>query len=360
MTTVIRRRGAAAAALTAVLGLVLSSCASGPSQVNAAAIIDGEVISVGQVQELVAQAQRAEPATAVLATQRKLPYLSRGVLEKLINHRLIEAYQKRTPVTIDESLVAQGADRLAATTDQLPADGAGVPVEAIVNNAVTKSFPAQEQIRDLLLLNAIGSSRNTQQVTVDLVAFDDAAASSEGTARDRAMAKANQLAALTTAEADALIQKESAENRAKAQQQDASGQPVTVPLWQTGATFSSGDAEQVPDAIVNTPLFGSAPGSVVVFKYDQPSQSGETSTVWYLGVIKAVKDGPKVSAGQAANAFSARNVAFGQRALHSVVNDFGLELSPRYGVFDRATLSIAPSEGETNGAVLHLKDAKTP
>ncbi|EWC62751.1 PpiC-type peptidyl-prolyl cis-trans isomerase precursor [Actinokineospora spheciospongiae] len=329
MTTVIRRRGAAAV-LTVVLGLVLGSCASGPSQVNAAAIVDGRTIGVGQVQELVDRAVKAEPAAQTLADQHKLGDLSREVLTQLVMHELITSYTAQNPVTVDPAQLSQVAEQIRASTEPLPTDGTAAP-EAIVATAATKVFEPEFLARDYLALAAIGDRElNSVKVTFDYAVLAPGQDGATGSLREKALAKARQLAV-------------GLDRAAAVQKQDTADGELQ---WETITTTPTAQ-----EGLESSALFGTGPNTVVAF---QPNQQNAS---WIIALIRE----REVSAPQAGAAKNPLQVAipFGQRVLQSWVDRVGVKISPRYGVFDQVAMRLAAGDAESTGVLVPVKvDAK--
>ncbi len=329
MTTVIRRRGPIVA-LLAVLGLVLGACASGPSQVNAAAIVGGKSITVDQVQELVDKALKSEPAAKVLADQRKVDLLSRAVLRQLVVHELIGAYTAKRPVQVEPGQVSQLATQLRESLRPLPTDGTAAP-EAIVDQAVNKAFDPELIARDYLLLAKIGGEQAAKlSVTFDYTIIAPGGADSPtGSLREAAAAKAREFAQ-GLEQADKGIE---AEIQAGAQ---ASKNETVTPA--------------LASDIAGSLLFGSPVNSVVAF---QPSKE---NAGWVVAVIrKRDTDAPPAADAPAADPRVATTL--GPRLLQSTVDEVGVKISPRYGVWDVAAMAVAPSEAETAGLVLPVKNA---
>ncbi|GAA3061074.1 hypothetical protein [Actinokineospora globicatena] len=327
MTTVIRRRTPLVASLLAI-GLVLGACASGPSQVNAAAIVGGKTIGVNEVQDLVTKATQAEPAVRVLADQRKLNLLSRALLRQLVLHELIADYSVKQQITAEPAAVTQLAEQITGSFKEFPADGSASP-EAIVQQAVNRTFPADYLARDFLLLAQFGQAQMDKlSVTFDFTLVAAAGEQGQtGSLRQQALDKANQLAKGLD-EAKKVIDADVA-----AGAQAAKGETLTP--------------ASAPD-IAGTVIFGAPANSVIAF---QPNPENAN---WVVAVIhKRAQDGkPTAEAQEDARAAT----SLGRRLLQSTGNDLGITISPRYGVWDVADMNIAASESETLGVVLPIKN----
>ncbi|MDQ3405540.1 MAG: hypothetical protein M3548_19465 [Actinomycetota bacterium] len=322
MTTVIRCRRLSVVLLV-VLGLALSACSSGPSQVNAAAIVAGKSIGVDRVQELVAKAVKAEPAAQVLADQRKLDLLSRAVIRQLVLHELVADYAAKNNVTVNEEQVAKLSADLSASLKPLPTDGS-VPPSAIVEQAVNKAFDADEIARDYLLLATIGGvAAASLAVTFDFIVIAPGTAEEgSGSMRDKATAKAKELARGSVEDAERIIDEE-----VKTGGQAGKGETITPAA--------------APE-IAGSLLFGAPKNSVVAF------QPNAESGGWVVALIRERATDAK-SAEQPTPDPKVATV-LGPRLLQQSVRDLDVRISPRYGVWDIASMGVA-AEGETTGEV---------
>ncbi|GAA2970532.1 SurA N-terminal domain-containing protein [Actinokineospora diospyrosa] len=328
MTTVIRRRSPLIASLIA-LGLVLGACASGPNQVNSAAIVGGKTIGVNEVQDLVDKAVKVEPAVRVLADQRKLNLVSRAVLRQLVLHELIADYSTKQRVTVEPAQVTQLAEQISASLQEFPDDGSASP-EAIVQQAVNRAFDAEYLARDYLLLAQFGREQLSKlSVTFDftLVAAGEQAAA--GSLRGQAVDKAKQMAQSPEAAAKVI------DADVAAGAQAAKGETLTPAL--------------APE-IAGTVIFGAPAGSVIAFQ-PNPEQAN-----WVVAVIHKrgfdgkpaaeKEDDPRVA------------TSLGRRLLQSTGEELGIKISPRYGVWDASDMNVAADDSLTVGVVFPIKNAK--
>ncbi|MBC6450290.1 SurA N-terminal domain-containing protein [Actinokineospora xionganensis] len=329
MTTVIRRRRPLVV-LLAVFGLLLSACSTGPGQANAAAIVNGKTIGVDRVQELVDKARQAEPAVQQLADQRKLDLLSRAVLRQLVLHELIAAHTAKETLAINEATVTELAGQLTSSLQPLPTDGSASP-EQIVDQAVNRAFEPTEIARDYLALAEIGRKQAPGlSVTFDFTLVAPGGPDDKpGSLREKAIAKANQLA-VGLDEAGKIIDADMAGGL-----QAARGETITPSL--------------APD-IAGSVLFGAPLNSVIAFQ-PNPQNAG-----WVVAVIR--KRETNATPGPDDKPADARlATTLGPRMLQDTSQRVGVEISPRYGVWDLAGMEIAPSEGETKGVVIPIKNA---
>ncbi|CRK61515.1 PpiC-type peptidyl-prolyl cis-trans isomerase precursor [Alloactinosynnema sp. L-07] len=332
MTTVIRRRRPLVA-LLAGLALLVSACATGQGPANAAAVVNGKTISVDRVQELVDKAVKAEPAVQTLADNRKLDLVSRAVLRQLVLHELIAAYAAKENLTAEPAQVTELAKQLAAPSP-LPTDGSATD-QMIVGQAVNRVMDTTELARDYLLLAEIGFKQAAGlAVTIDysFVAADPAegAAGNVGSLRDKAFAKARQMAT-SLDEAAKVIDADLAQDSQSAEK---------------GRTFSPALAPDLAGSV----LFGAPVNSVIAF---QPSQE---QAGWVVAVIRK-RDTAATPDPKAPEVDVRLATSLGPRMLQATADEVGIELSPRYGVWDAADMAPAPSEGETKGLIVPIKNA---
>ena len=328
-----RRRRRGLVLLSAVVGLVLSACSPGPSQVNAAAIVGGKTITVDQVQELTRKAVEAEPAAKVLADQRKLDLLSRAVLKQLVTHELLEIYARDNAITVDPGQVGQLARQLTESLHPLPTDGS-VTADVIVQQAVNKVMDPAVLAKDYLLQLKMGQqAAPSLEVTMDFVVLAPGGADEPtGSLRGRAEELAKRIAA-GPKQAAAIFQEEIA----------AGAQAMTAQKFTPAADPS----------IVGTLVYGTPVGNVIGF---QPSAE---QAIWVVAVItgRSTDAEPDPSAAQDPRLAT----ALGPRLLQPLVDQVGVTISPRYGVWDIGAMGIAPSAEETAGFVVPMaEDPVTP
>jgi hypothetical protein len=151
--------------------------------------------------------------------------------------------------------------------------------------------------------------------------------------REQAFAKAAQMAASPGAAAQ-VIQADTA-----AGQQTSIGERVP--------------AVQSPD-LAATVVFGVVPGTVIAF---QPSTQ---QTAWIVAVVRQRDLSTPQSVDQATVPTPSQLVAVGQRLLQPYVDQAGLKINPRYGVWDPVAMNVAPSAAETTGIVVSVKGSAQP
>ncbi|MFC5287151.1 SurA N-terminal domain-containing protein [Actinokineospora guangxiensis] len=323
-----RRRRRGLVLLSAVVGLVLSACSTGPSQVNAAAIVGDKTITVDQVQELTRKAVEAEPAAKVLADQRKLDLLSRAVLKQLVTHELLETYARDNGITVDSGQVGQLSRQLSESLQPLPTDGS-VTADIIVQQAVNKVIDPTVLAKDYLLQLKLGQqAAPTLEVTMDYIVLAPGGPEEPtGSLRGKAEDLAKRLAA-GPEQAAAVFQEEI----------QAGGQAMTAQKFTPSADPS----------IAGTLIYGTPVGNVIGF---QPSAE---QALWVVAVVtgRSTDAEPDPSAAQDPRLAT----ALGPRLLQPLVDQVGVTISPRYGVWDIGAMGVAPSAAETAGFVVPMAE----
>ncbi len=312
------------AVLTALVA-GLTACGSGPSQVNAAVIVDGKSISVNDVQNLLDKIVREQPAAKPLAQQRKLDMVAREAVSQLVMHDVLVKAAREENITVGREDVA---DAMAQNPfrEELPNDGS-VPPDALATQLVYRARDLRDTITDQILLAQLANKYfDKLQVTMDYttVVSDDPGANPESM-RDKAVAKAREFAA----DPDNVAQLIAEDTQAGGDAQE-------------GAQFPAVQSA----ALAATAMFGSSEGSVVAFE-PSPEQA-----LWVVGLIRERDTNANVDTSQAPQVQPTELVAVGERLLQPYAEDSEIRVSPRYGVWDMAAMAVAPSEAETVGLIL--------
>ncbi|WP_312871776.1 hypothetical protein [Amycolatopsis acididurans] len=321
-------------ALVAVLAacLLLAGCGSGPSQVTTALYLGDRHVSVDEVQGLIDKAVQEQPAARQLAQQHKADMLGREIVRQMIVHQMVTQTAQMDGVVVDPAQISQvmAQDPLAA-----PVSATNTDASQLAQQIVYRVRDHREVVSDQLLLQSLGAQYfDKLTVTFDYtsVVSDDGGANPVSM-REKAFAKAQQMAADPAAAAK-VIQADSASG-----QQTGVGEKVP--------------AVQAPD-LAGMVLFGVEPGTVVAF---QPSSA---QPVWIVAVVRARDLTTPQAVDQTSEPTSTQLAAIGQRLLQTYLQQAGLKVNPRYGVWDPAGLALAPSEAETTGLVLPVKGPAQP
>ncbi|OXM73221.1 hypothetical protein CF166_11060 [Amycolatopsis sp. KNN50.9b] len=312
--------------------LLLAGCGSGPSQVGAAVIVGDREITVDQVQDLLDKAVLEQPAAQQLSQQHKLDLLGREIVRQLVVHDVLARAAQREGLAVDPRLLDQflADDPLAD-----PVSTAGADPSQLAQQIANRVRDHREVITDSLLLQALGQKYlDRMSVTFDYTSVSsDLGGAQPLDRREQAIAKAEQMAASPAAAAEVI--------RADA----AAGVRTSV--------GEAVPAAQAPD-LATLVLFGVPPGTVVAF---QPSQE---QAVWIVAIVRERNLNAPSSGEQAVQPSPAQLAAIGQRLLQPYVEEAGVRINPRYGVWDPVAMNLAPSSAETTGVVVPVKGAAQP
>ena len=321
-------------ALVAVLAacLVLAGCGSGPSQVETAVYLGGRNVPIEAVQQLIDKAVQEQPAAQQLARQHKLDQLGREIVRQLIVHQTVTQTAEMDGVKIDPRQLDQVLAQDPLTT---PVSTDSADPSQLAQQIVYRVRDHREVISDQLLLQSLGEQYvDKLSVTFDYTSVvSDSGGAAPVSMREQAFAKAEQMAAGPGAAAQ-VIQADAA-----AGQETGVGEKVP--------------ALQAPD-LAGMVLFGVPPGTVVAF---QPSAA---QPVWIVAIVRARDLTTPQSVDQASAPTATQLAGIGLRLLQPYVAQAGLKVNPRYGVWDPAGLTLAPSESETTGLVLPVKGIAQP
>jgi len=306
----------------------LTACGSGPSQVNAAVLVDGKAISVDDVQSLLDKVVREQPAARPLAQQHKLDMVAREAVSQLVLHELLMGAAEKEGISATPEEVDQ-AVKQDPFKDELPADGS-VPPAALSQQLVYRARDLRDTITDQVLMVKLADKYfDKLQVTIDYtsVAATDPSAKPESL-RGKVEAKARELAADPDNAAAVIAKDAQAGGDAKEGQE--------FPAVQSAA-------------LAATSMFGASEGSVVAF---EPSAE---QAFWVIALIRKRDTDATVDTSQAPQVDPSELVAVGKRMLQPFAEDGDIEVSPRYGVWDMSAMGVAPSEAETEGIVIPPK-----
>lgn len=305
------------AVLVAATGVLLTACGSGPSQVSSAAIVGDSSVPLAMVQQRLATVLRKEPDAKKIQQQHQLDSVSRSIVTLSVRHDLIVKAAQQEGLSVNEAQITQLINQ---------AGGAEQASAGTVYDATT----FRERARDQLLLVALAR----KYVDKLAVTFDYTQAST----REAAFAKANQIAAHPDKAQD-IIKSD------------------------TAAGVAAGLNERLAATdnlqFATTALFGALPGTVVTFPLDQNGAQGTGQ--WVVALIRqrstdapATGSSPKVNVDQ----LDPRLLeAVGIRLLAPIAYQVGVRVNPRYGIWDLAGMSVAPTATETTGLVLSVHNA---
>ncbi|MGH3898709.1 MAG: SurA N-terminal domain-containing protein [Pseudonocardiaceae bacterium] len=298
----------------ALVGTLLIGCGSGPSQVGAAAFVNGTEISLKQVQSQLTTVLVKEgvQTRAQLIAEHQLDDLSRKIVTVQIRHELTAIAARRAGLTVDQAQV----DRLIGGVG-----GAAAASKGTVFDADTY----RQRAVDKLLMAQLGRrALRTGAVTVDYTTADT---------RTAAKARVEELAQAGPKRARQLID---ADVRA--------GKDAVI-----GKRIVAAD----DPIFATTPAFGVAEGTVVAFQLTDTKP-------WLIMVIKNRTDRgiqPSDNAPVLDQIDPAVLEAIGLRQLAQVGQEVGVRLTPRYGIWDPVSVQAVANENETGGFLAPLRAA---
>ncbi|HWD01854.1 MAG TPA: hypothetical protein VG674_05260 [Amycolatopsis sp.] len=321
-------------ALVTVLAgaLALAGCGAGPSQVTTAAVIDGQVTTIDQVQGLIDKAVKEQPYAQQLAAQHKLDLVGREIVRQELLHAVVQkAAQKEhlsaDPATISAAL-AQGDPLAGPLPENLAQDQ-----PAAVTQLVERVRDHREALTDEYLEQQLAVKYLPKlSVTLDYVVIGAPTADGTVSSLDPADARAQALAKAQTYAADPGAVRG---DLSKGLQGNV-GEPLA-------ALSSPADAASV--------LFGAAANNVIAF---QPNPSGAPAG-WIVAVIKDRSTTKPVSTDQAQQPTPDQIGPIGVRMLQPYVADVDYKINPRYGVWDPVGMDLAANANSLQGVVLPVR-----
>lgn len=287
----------------AAAGLLLAGCGSGPSRAGAAAIVGDTRIPTSQVQSWFHEVLEKEPELkAQLQQNDQMDELGRQLASYSVQQELARKAARAEGLSIDEQ-------EITALVDSM-----GGP-EAATRNKIYTPEKLRDAARTQLLATALGRKYlDRLAVTFDFT---------QATTREEAETKASRMSRGPEQAAEVI----EADRQA--------GVPAGI-----DQRLHAAENIQLAGA---TPLFGARPGAVVAFE-PQP-QSGQ----WLIARIKERDTSVPAPEPAAAQADEQTLHAVGMRLLGVTADRVGVQLNPRYGVWDQVGMASAPNEGETRG-----------
>ncbi|MGQ0717174.1 MAG: SurA N-terminal domain-containing protein [Pseudonocardiales bacterium] len=316
MRRVLRAVGTARRAILGALvgALLVGGCGSGPSQVGAAAFVNGTEIPLKQVQSQLTSvlAKEGPQIRDQLAADGQLDDLSRKIVTVQIRHELTAIAARRAGLTVDQARV----NRLISEVGG--AEGAS-------KGTVFDADAYRQRVGDKLLMAQLGRRvlRNSA-VTVDYTTADTRTAAQ---ARVEELSQAGPKRARQLIDADVQAGKDAVIGKRIVAADD--------PIFAT------------------TPAFGVAEGTVVAFQLTDTQP-------WLIMVIKNRTDRgvqPSDNAPIIDQIDPAVLEAIGLRQLAQVEGEVGVRLTPRYGIWDPVSLQAVADENETAGFLAPLRAA---
>ena len=293
-----------ALAVVATVGVVVSGCGTGPSQVGSAVIVGSTAVPLDQVQSRLDVALGKTDAVAQLASSGiGAPDIARDVVTGAVLHDLL------TRTAAADGIVVTEADVDAALQESGGADAA-------LSQSLYDLSAVRERVRDRII-----AVRHAERIVPGLTVTADLIASET---RDDAAAKARVLAA-GGPEADALF----AENP------------------QNSRRSLSYKAVDSPEA-ASTVLFGLPVGRTAYFQ-PSPQQGGG----WIVLRVTDRQEDPNADPDAATSLGEADLAAIGQRLLQPLAEEVGVRVNPRFGVWDPVSMRVVAAD-QQGGAILPL------
>ncbi|MEW2506187.1 hypothetical protein ACQPXB_43435 [Amycolatopsis sp. CA-161197] len=326
-----KKRSSALAGVVAS-GLLLAGCGAGPSQVGAAAVIDGQVTTIDQVQTLLDKAVQEQPYAQQLAAQHKLDLVGREIVRQQLLHAVVQKAAQKEGLVADEATIsaalAQGDPLAGPMPENLAQDQ-----PAAVTQLVQRTRDHREALTDAYLEQQLAVKYLPKlSVTLDYVVIAGPTADGQAPSVDPADSRAEALAKAQTYAADpAAVQADLAKGA-----QGNVGEPLA-------ALSSPADAGSV--------LFGTEPNNVMAF---QPNPS-QLPSEWIVAVVKQRSTDKPVSTDQAQQPTPDQIGAIGVRMLQPYVGDVDYKINPRYGVWDTVGMDLAANANSLQGLLLPVR-----
>jgi hypothetical protein len=302
-----RTRAVRLSLAAAAAGLVLAGCASGPAQAGSAAIVGNTAIPLSTVQQELDAAVSSQAAVKQAQAQGQLDQVSREILTEQVMHKVTAA--------------AAGQYRLAVTDAQLDkyisASGGIDKLTSPDLSAADRRSTARDQL--------IEAEYATGFVDSLAVNFDYFQAQTQADA----LSEAKQVAATP-----GMFQTIAS---SVASQGGDANMGLSVKLSQYVANPQSSDL---------APLFGAKPNTVIVFSPNLGQ--AQSQPVWYVMRINSRTGATRTATPSAAAGTASTPVlaTVGASLLRPVADSLDVRISPRYGVWDSASLEVAPAAQE--------------
>jgi len=292
-----------ALAVVATVGVVVSGCGAGPSQVGSAVIVGTTSVALEQVQSRLDVALGKTDVVAQLASSGVgAPDIARDVVTGAVMHDLLARTAAAEGITVSE------ADVDAALQESGGADAA-------LSQSLYDLSAIRERVRDRII-----AVKHAQRIVPGLTITADLVAANS---RDDAAAKARVLAT-GGPEADALF--------------------ASNP--ETSRRNMSYQAVRSPEA-ASTVLFGLPVGRTAYFQ-PSPQQGG-----WIVLRVTDRQEDANADPSAAASLGDSDLAAIGDRLLQPLSEEVGVRVNPRFGVWDPVSMRVVAAD-QQGGAILPL------
>jgi hypothetical protein len=333
VTTAIRRQVAAAVLIAAAF--LLAACGSGPSQVNSALIVGSTSVTVDQVQNELNDVLATQTTSQQAQLQSKLDQASRALVRGHVLHVLLQKATTQYGLAVTDQQVDQVISQAGGTSKAAAAlfiDPANI----------------RDGVRDLLLEVALARKyADTLNVTFGYVVAKD---------RATAVQDAQQLAA----DPNKLTGLVNAANAAAKAAGGTSGGATTtqfsISSYLQGIAQAQQQAQQQGQTAPTedlSPVFGAPANSVVAF---QPAAAADPS--WIVAIIKTHAAGAGTAPGSPSSADSSdlgTLESVGINLLQPQASALGVRISPRYGNWNQAGMTVTAGNDQTADVELPVK-----
>lgn len=305
------------AALVGVLavGLTLSACDTGPSQVGAAAIVGDQRVSLDDVQTRIDTVlDRPDLMDSLKQQGRGVPDASRYIVTGAVQHELLAEAARRDGLTVNDAQI----------DNQIKQDGG--PAES-AKHWLTDQAGLRDIIRDDLMLRELARrSFGALEVGYDMVSVNTAS-------------QAKDLARRIAADPGRTQELMQAVPNGKPELGKITGGPAAA----------SGDQSAVlQDAITAVQYYAPA-NSVLVINANQGPQGGGYQVVY----VRSASAAPGAQPVDTSALEDSDVVTIGQYLLRPLAGELGVKISPRYGTWDPTVMQVVPaSEAAAAGELL--------
>lgn len=318
---IMRRPGALVA--VAASSLLLAACGGGPSQVGAAAIVDGQSISLDGVQSKLDTLIKTDKFTQQLQQQRKLDLVSRAIVSREVLYRLVDKAAQAEGLRVDE----RNLDKFLPSPESPQTQGSDDPA-AGVEQTVDKAFAPQDAARHRMLLAELSAKYiGRVSLTVDRVQLQDPA-------------KARDLAD--------RIAREPQQATALMQQASAGGEPPSL---------NEAVSNNTPQSLA---LFAE-PGSVLFTPSNAQQSEQQSAGGPYQVIVIKKRDLVALPPDLDPTKFQPDQlIQYSKYLLRPTALATGIKLNPRYGEWDAVNMQAGPAaEASVAGKVLTPKSSSS-
>ncbi|WP_326566254.1 hypothetical protein VSH64_30805 [Amycolatopsis rhabdoformis] len=313
-------------------GLLLAGCGAGPSQVTTAAVIDGQVTTIDQVQGLIDKSLSEQPYAKQLAAQHKLDLVGREIVRQQLLHSVVQKAAAQEHITADPATISAALAQGDPLAGEMP-ENLAQDQPAAVTQLVQRARDHREALTDLYLEQQLAAKYlPTLAVNFDYTSIGAPTSDSETPAIDPATARSQAIQ--------------------KAQEYAASPGAIQAEV-QNGAQGNVG--QQAPalsspeDAA--TVLFGVPANTAIAF---QPNPTS-APTWWVTAVVKQRATDKPVATDQVQQPTPDQIGAIGVRLLQPYVSQVDFKINPRYGVWDPVGMDLAANANSLQGIVLPVR-----